>query len=65
MAKMDRFELVFIHTSHPVPRGPSAAALGADGGPRQILVAFNATREGKGLSRMNAVERERKRQIRN
>ena len=49
MAKMDRFELVFIHTSHPVPRGPLAAALGVDGRPRQILILFKRISVGKGL----------------
>ena len=50
MAKMDRFELVSIHTSHPVPRDPSAAALGVDGRPRQILILSERIRGGKGLN---------------
>ena len=49
VAKMDRFELVSIHTSHPVPRDPSAAALGVDGRPRQILIILEMIRGGKGL----------------
>jgi len=49
--KMDRCELVSVHTSRPVPWDPSAAALGADGRPRQILVLSERTREGKGLIR--------------
>ena len=47
---MDRFELVSIHTSRPVPRDPSAAALGVDGRPRQILILFKRIRGGKGLT---------------
>ena len=45
---MDRCELVSVHTSRPEPRDPSAAALGADGRPREILVLLNRTRIWRG-----------------
>ena len=52
MGKMDRCELVSVHTSRPEPWDPSAAALGADGRPRQILIPSDGVdhvRKGKGL----------------
>ena len=50
MAKMDRCELGLVRTSSPGPQEASAAALGADAGPRQILVLSVRTRKGRGLT---------------
>ena len=50
MAKMDLCELGLVRTSSPGPQEASAAALGADAGPRQILIISEMISMGKGLT---------------